>query len=231
MTGSPTPDSVALSLRVIGTRTPLPTTKPPPGQVVWADGGSTLVKLESQSTIYGDLRNGADECLGCPLEEIDGVKASTLVISKVMLTTMQVLTTRGPATVPAYRFSFAGKSVQVLQAAVAGPPVWSLPANSGPANQPIDSATISPDRQTLTVQFAGALDPGSQACGEDYFAFAIESARAVAVIVTRKPHGKGERCPPTMGSQREAVVQLKAPLGTRAVLETGFGRAVRVRRG
>jgi hypothetical protein len=220
-----------MSLRIIGTTTPLPTTKPPPGQVVWADGGSTLVELESQSTIYGDLLNGADKCFGCAIEEIDGVTASTLTISKVTLTTMQVQTTRGPATVPAYRFSFAGKSVQVLQAAVGAPPAWSLPANSGPSNQTIDSATISADRRTLTVQFRRADNPASRPCGADYSAFAVESARAVAVIVTRKPHGGDERCKPSMGSQREAIVQLEEPLGTRAVLETGFGRAVRVRRG
>jgi hypothetical protein len=226
MTGRPTPDSAALALRVITEKTPLPTIRPPAGRVVWASGDSTAVQLLSQAETLQQLHAGADVCVGCKPGEIDGVKASTLVISKVTLTTMQVQTTRGPATVPAYRFSFAGKSVHALQAAVAPPMVGPMP-ETGQFNLPIDSATFSPGLQTLTVHFIGAERPASEPCGVDYSAVAVESEKAVAVIVTTKPHGTDEMCD-SSGHPRDAVVQLKAPLGGRAVLEIGRGTAVRV---
>jgi hypothetical protein len=226
MTGRLTPDAAALALRIITERTPLPTARPPAGRVVWANGDSTAVQLRSQSETLQQLRAGADVCVGCKPGEIDEVKASTLVISKVALTTMQVQTTRGPATVPAYRFSFVGKSVQALQAAVAPPTVGPMP-EKGQFNLPIDSATISPDRQSLIVHFTGAELPASKPCGEDYSAVAVESEKAVAVILTSKPHGKNELCNGS-GHRREAVVQLKTPLGGRAVLETARGTAIRV---
>jgi hypothetical protein len=224
MTGRPTPDSAAMALRRIAVQTPLPTTRPGAGRVVWAGGESSSVKLLSQAETLQQLRSGADVCVGCKPGEIDGVKASTLVISKVTLTTMQVQTTRGPATVPAYRFSFEGKSVQALQAAVAPPTVGPMPEKDQ-VNLPVDSATFSPGLQTLTVHFIGAELPASEPCGEDYSAVAIESEHAVAVIVTRKPHGKNELCNGS-GHPRDAVVQLKAPLGGRAVLETAHGTAI-----
>jgi hypothetical protein len=62
------PGSAALTLRLIAEKTPLPTTKPAPGQVVWANGGSTPVEILSQAGILLDLRRGAGECLGCPAE-------------------------------------------------------------------------------------------------------------------------------------------------------------------
>jgi hypothetical protein len=90
---------------------------------------------------------------------------------------------------------------------------------------PVESATFSPGLQTLTVHFTGAELPASEPCGEDYSAVAIESEHAVAVIVTRKPHGKNELCNGS-GYTRDAVIQLKAPLGGRAVLETVRGTAI-----
>jgi hypothetical protein len=226
MTGRPTADSAALDLRNIAEKSPLPINRPPAGRVLWANGDSAPVSLLSQAETLQQLRAGADICVGCKPGEIDGVKASTLVIGGVTLTTMQVQTTRGPATVPAYRFSFVGKSVQALQAAVAPPTVPPLPTN-GQFDPPIASATLAADRQTLTVHFSGAQKPASEPCGVDYSAFAVESDQAVAVIVTSKPHGKGELCNGS-GADRTAVVQLKAPLAARAVLEIARGTAIRV---
>ena len=225
MTGRPTPDSAAMALRRIAVQTPLPTTRPGAGRVVWAGGESSSIQLLSQAETLQQLRSGADVCVGCEPGEIDGVKASTLVISKVTLTTMQVQTTRGPATVPAYRFSFAGKSVQALQAAVAPPKLGPMPENDQVNLLPVDSATFSPGLQILTVHFTGAELPASEPCGEDYSAVAIESEHAVAVIVTSKPHGKNEICNGS-ARPRDALVQLKAPLGGRAVLETAHGTAI-----
>jgi hypothetical protein len=226
MTGRPTPDSAAMALRLLAEQTPLPTTRPPAGRVVWASGDSTSVPLLSQAETLQQLRAGADICTGCKPGEIDGVKASTLVINKVTLTTMQVQTTRGPATVPAYRFSFVGKSVQALQAAVAPPTAEQLPPDDQFAEW-IESATVSPDRLILTLHFTGSPESSSQPCGADYFASAIESGKAVAVILTAKRHGGKENCT-AVGAEREAAVRLKEPLAARAVLDTGTGMAIRV---
>ncbi|WP_112244725.1 hypothetical protein [Kribbella monticola] len=226
MTGRPTPDSAALDLRMIAEQRPLPTNRPPAGRVVWANGNSASVPLLSQAETLQQLRAGADICVGCKPGELDGVKASTLVISKVTPTTMQVQTTRGPATVPAYRFSFVGKSVQALQAAVAPPTVAPLPS-SGQFDPPIASGRLGADQQTLTVHFTGTQMPASEPCGEDYSAFAVESDKAVAVIVTSKPHAKGELCNGS-GADRTAVVHLKTPLAGRPVLEIAHGTAIQL---
>jgi hypothetical protein len=106
------------------------------------------------------------------------------------------------------------------------PTVGPLP-EKGQSNMPVDSAAISADRQTLTVRFPGAPEPGSRPCGADYAAFAVESDKAVAVIVTTKPHGKNEMCNGA-GAERNAVVQLKQPLADRTVLETSRGLPVKV---
>jgi hypothetical protein len=224
MTGRPTPDSAAMALRLIAEQAPLSKTRPPAGRVVWAGGDSTSVQLLSPAETLQQLRAGADICVGCKPGEIDGVKASTLVISKVTLTTMQVQTTRGPATVPAYRFSFVGKAVQALQAAIAPPTVKRLPADDQFA---VSIETVSPDRQTLTLHFTGVPGPASRPCGADYSAFAVESGQAVAIVVTVKPHGGNENCT-GVGAEREAAVQLTEPLAARAVLDTASGTAVRV---
>jgi hypothetical protein len=83
-----------------------------------------------------------------------------------------------------------------------------------------------PAGRQLTVAFAGAPGPGSQPCGADYSAEAVESANAVVVIVIDHPHAAvGQACP-AIGSRRTTTVDLVQPLGERAVLDVQQGLPV-----
>jgi hypothetical protein len=100
----------------------------------------------------------------------------------------------------------------------------------------VDSATTTKTSTELVVTFTGARDPGSEPCGMDYDAEAIESATAVVVVVAGRPDGLLERFNISLGTEscdlvgypRTATVTLKRPLGDRPVLEVQDGQPVRV---
>jgi hypothetical protein len=105
------------------------------------------------------------------------------------------------------------------------PPAWD--PNNPPGGLAIESASGSAAGSDLTVAFIGAPDPGSQPCGEDYSAEAVESNLAVVVIVIRHPHVALGACT-SVGARRTADVRLAAPLGERAVLDVMQGLPVPV---
>jgi hypothetical protein len=130
-----------------------------------------------------------------------------------------------------WEFTVQGTAVRVTRVAIADrvtvvPPPWD--SSDPPVGISIDSATGTVGGRQLTVDFTGAPDPGSQPCGADYTAEAVESPTAVVVIVTEHPHSAfGEACL-LVGAMRTAVVELAAPLGERAVLEVREGLPVAV---
>jgi hypothetical protein len=75
------------------------------------------------------------------------------------------------------------------------------------------------------VSFTGARGPASKPCGADYTALAVESSRAVVVIVQEHPARGNDACA-TIGATRSATVTLAAPLADRAVLELPRGTPV-----
>jgi hypothetical protein len=132
---------------------------------------------------------------------------------------------------PVWEFTLQGTAVRVTRVAIADrvsvlPPPWD--PNNAPVGISIESATGTVAGRQLTVAFTGAPDPGSQPCGSDYTAEAVESPTAIVVIVTEHPHSAfGEACL-DVGARRTAEVELSAPLGERAVLEVKEGRPVAV---
>lgn len=109
------------------------------------------------------------------------------------------------------------------------PPPWD--ANSPPPGLSIEAARGAPAATQLTVSFTGAGGPATESCGADYYAEAVESARAVVVIVIviAQPHAGNEMCT-LEGYRRTAKVDLARPLGHRAVLEVREGEPVAVER-
>jgi hypothetical protein len=77
------------------------------------------------------------------------------------------------------------------------------------------------------VTFTGSQRPATEPCGADYYAEAVESDRAVVVIVIEQAHAVGEICT-LMGYSRTAGLNLTKPLGKRAVLEAKQGLPVPV---
>jgi hypothetical protein len=230
--GKDRPSFIALALRQIVSGIPLGTTSPADGTITWADGTTEPTEVRPAKATFDHLRTGAVYCPKCPPGTFDGVKARTLTITRASLTTMQVSTTRGRATVPAWRFQFADSPVQVLQAAVAAPLVGPAPQDpQHPVDaQRIDSAELAADGRTLTVTYTGGI------CGDsDLVAQAIETDHAVGIILVQHPPSESEKkqsgekvaCP-LVGVPKKAAVRLAAPLNGRAVLDTVLGMAVPV---
>jgi hypothetical protein len=201
--------------------TALPAAPQPGGKVVWDNGAVQTISLISADEALQQLAAaGAGRCPECVPLEVTGAR----------LTTARIQTTRGPATAPAWEYTLRGTAVRVTRVAVAGsaadkitPPSWD--PDNPPGGLAIESATTTTPGRQLTVAFTGAPGPGSQPCGADYSAEAVESANAVVVIVIAHPHAADETCP-AIGARRTTTVDLAQPLGERAVLEVQQGLPV-----
>ena len=156
------------------------------GVVRWADRRST-VPLISAAVAVERMRGAADgSCAGC----------APLHLTRPRLGTMTIGTSRGSARVPAWIFAITGSAVRVAHAAVATTAMVSVTPDTEPAEGlAIDSGTLGADGRTLTVSFTGAVGPASRPCGADYTAQAVESARAVVVIVYEHPAPGHGACP------------------------------------
>lgn len=203
----------------------LSTDVPPPGEVRWDDGSTLQVPVISAAQALDEIRSDSGSCLGC-------TGLTPLKVTAATLSTGKVSTSRGPATVPMWVFDVEGTAVKITRVAVAptrtvtvSPPPWD--PNNPPIGLSIESATGSSSSRELTVTFTGAPGPGSQPCGADYTAEAIESSLAVVVIVTAHRNPTPVACA-LVGAVRTATVQLAAALGDRAVLEVKEGLPVPV---
>lgn len=200
-----------------------PAEAPPDGEVRWPDGFTASVALVSAQQALAAMQAGAAAPCG---------DCTSLRISGSRLTTGEVETSRGPATVPIWEYTLQGTAVKVTRVAIAhpitvAPPPWD--PNNSPAGLAIDSASGLVGGRELTVTFVGAPLPADQPCGEDYTAEAVESDLAVVVIVTRHPHGGfGFGACRLAGAVRTAMAELAAPLDERAVLEVQQGLPVPV---
>lgn len=192
--------------------------------VTWATGDVRPTGVLSAFGTFNVMTSSASRCHPC----------TPLVITGATRTTMNVQTTRGLATVPAWRFSLQGTQVQVLQSALPIPNVKRIPHDSQRRIHFIhlDRSVVQPDDQTITAEFVGARHPGSEVCGEDYTATAVETDDAVVIIVTTLPKPSGgsgrEQACNTMGWPRTAEVRLRAELGGRPVIQLGDGVPARL---
>ena len=186
------------------------------GEVRWVDRRSS-VPLISAAAAVERMRAAADgSCAGC----------APLHLTHPRLGTMTIDTSRGSARVPAWIFAITGSAVRVAHPAIATTAMVSVtPDTEAAEGLSIDSGTLEADGRTLTVSFTGRSAPASRSCGADYTAQAVESARAVVVIVYEHP-APGDGACAAVGAPRTATVTLAAPLADRAVLELPHGTPV-----
>jgi len=216
-------NKVALAAGQLLVARPLPATAPPTAKVRWQNGTTITVKTITAAKAVERVRaEGVGGCDGCTPLSVTGAR----------LTTAQVQTSRGPATAPAWEFTLSGTSVRVTHVAVADaervtvtPPEWD--PYDAPGGLAIERATVDASGQRLTVTFTGAPGTGDKPCGADYTGRAVESMRAVVVIVDERRHADDETCT-AIGAVRTATVDLASPLGDRAVLEVMQGLPVPV---
>ena len=81
------------------------------------------------------------------------------------------------------------------------------------------SAVVNGPGTGLKVTFVGARGPAAEPCGADYSAEAVESDKAVVLIILEQRHGGTEACT-MMGFRRTVTLNIATPLGNRAVLMT-----------
>jgi uncharacterized lipoprotein NlpE involved in copper resistance len=81
-----------------------------------------------------------------------------------------------------------------------------------------DSVVVDPKTTRMKVDFVGAREPASSPCGADYSAEAVESAKAVVVIVLEQRNPYSGPCT-LEGASRSATLNLARPLGGRVVFD------------
>jgi len=215
-------NKVALLSGVIESRIPLPTTSPGTGVVTWSNGRTDTVRLVSAAEALAQIRaDGAQPCPDC----------RPLVVTSATLVRQPTETSLGTADVPVWEFALEGSAVLVSRVALAARAdvdVAPMEPSGGRYIIPIQSAASWSDGRRLTVKFIGGPGPGEGGYTVDYWADAVESATAVAVVVRQIPSITDLLPKTAEGHFRSAEVELQAPIADRAVLEISRGLPVRL---
>ena len=194
---------------------------PGKGKVLTGSGGGVSTTVISADDALAAMTARRSDCGGC----------TDLRVTGATLTTMDLATSAGTVTVPAWRFSLEGTAVTLLRVAV---PASGLVQVTPPSTQPdpgdgswTDSFSLLPDGRTLRLHFVGSPDePGP--CGADYRGEQYASSTAVVVAVVEVPRedtGQDVACT-AIGMVRSVDVTLAAPLGDRTVLNLAGGGIV-----
>jgi hypothetical protein len=187
---------------------------PLPGLVRWADGTTLRLPLLTARAAFAEL--AAQRPCGGPYA------CGQLTVTGAQPGVVTVHTSRGLASVPAWRFTVTELGWQVGEVAVARSALVVLPGY-GPIpaagrNTPgVDGLTaVSADGRTLTLSFIGS------ACDAAWGAFRYESNGTVVAGSWEKPSAGNTPCP-AVGMFRTARVTLARPLGTRVILDVASG--------
>ncbi|WP_460965483.1 hypothetical protein [Pedococcus soli] len=203
---------------------PLPTSSDK-GVVVDGTGRRVPTSLVSATDTLAEMTRVRTDCNGC----------TDLGVTSARLTTMQVSTSSGTATVPAWRFALKGTAVGLLRVALPDSALVEPPEETSP--QPgdgprVDSWSPGPDVRTIRLHFVGAPD-ATGPCGADYRAEQWSSGTAVVVTVVhvpRTPPPTDVACP-AIGALRTVDVALDDPVASRTVLDLAGGAIVPRTRG
>jgi hypothetical protein len=166
----------------------------------------------------------ADEALTI-LRRGNGEEAKHITASAVTFGTAEFITDRGPATLPAWLFSFPGVSEPLAVIAVASPARFAA-ADSAPIGSSMTGHVDASDT-AVTVSFTGAAE-GDGDCSADYRLDLIEHETFVEASTTRTRSGGGT-CS-AVGYQREATAKLRRPLAGRVLVDVATGAAIVVAR-
>jgi hypothetical protein len=192
----------------------LPKQRPQPGVIAFPDG-DLRAPLISAAAAYRALDRGrpAAGCLrpGCPALAVTGASLGTVLVS----------TSRGQALVPAWEFHLAGQlMLPIMRIAVAPQAVAALPHPIAPARDVryarVANAVRDPaDPRRVSI----SLELGP--CGAHPHTAVMQTRRAVVVAGLVTP-----RCPcrsPGAGGFYQSTITLRAPLGSRLLLDAQSG--------
>jgi hypothetical protein len=183
---------------------------PPPGVIRFPDGSTMKVPLQTEEDSFATLDKG-----DCPPGE-----CHTLRITAVDLSTVSLLTSRGVATVPAWRYVANGLPAPILRVAVAPDRISSPPespslhlSHSGDLRDATD--LISVDGQTIHFRL------GVGDCDKQIRPWVYETSDVIVVGGTAtEPAGI---CDDVLRLQPETV-RLATPAGSRAILGVVAGQ-------
>ena len=141
------------------------------------------------------------------------------------------LTDRGWRTLPAWLFSLTGVQNPAKVLAVGPSAIYPAPA-TGAGSAPAQlSVTASSGSRHIVANFFGA-PAGTGVCTARYTLSIKESKQAVAVAVTSHPHqappGVGDVACAAVAVPRHASGELRAPIGSRVVVDAASEAAVSV---
>ena len=162
----------------------------------------------------------ADEALTI-LRRGNGQEAQRIKASAVELGTAEFVTDRGPATLPAWLFTFPGVAEPLAVIAVASPARFAA-ADTAPLGFAMTGHVDASDT-AVTVSFVGAAE-GDGDCTADYRLDLIEHDTFVEASTTMTRSGGGT-CS-AVGYQREATATLSRPLAGRVLVDAATGAAV-----
>ena len=198
-----------------------PPTGAPAGVVTWPDGSTLKVPVLSEARAFSGL-TGSRQCPGCA--------TTPLAVTAARPTTLDVRTSRGTASVPAWAFTLKGVPSPVIQAALAPGSYLTLYMYGSSAEKlaPLGTAfvgggpvTPSADGRTLTVGLGGSP------CDTAWGGLVAEVGGVVVVGGWMHDPNPDHSCIAVL-LQRLAAVRLAAPLGDRVVIDAATGRPVTV---
>jgi hypothetical protein len=186
---------------------------PLPGMVRWANGTTLRLPLLSARAAFAEL--AAERPCAVPNA------CGQLTVTGAEPGVVTVRTSRGPASVPAWRFTVAGLGWKVSEVAVARSAFVVLPGygaipSAGRNTKGVSELTaVSGNGRALRLIFIGG------ACDAAWGAYTYESGSTVVVGSWERSSANGP-CP-AVGIGRTARVTLAHPLGTRVVLDVASG--------
>ena len=200
---------------------PLSTETPPPSVVRWADRPEQAVELISGAEALGamirEFRAGGSSCAECRQLQVVGAR----------LVTVDTMTARGPASVPAWQFEFAPRDEPLEPMTFVAVRDAVTPTEFEPEPEyggDIGAAYGRPGDTTVTVGVIGS------ACTKGYAGEAVESDSAIVGLITSLDPPRAAGASPqaciALGVYYPVELALSAPLGDRMVLDLATGYPV-----
>jgi len=201
----------------IRSMSPLPDTTGQ-GDIRFADGASLPVPLVGARTAYSQLPQRSGDCpmAGQP------PTCQWLTITAARLSTAQIGTSRGQATVPAWRFTVAGLAQPLIRVAVASSATTALPEVTMPG-QPAPDGVVSAMHLVSSRGDVLAFDIGIGACDKDPRGLVRESPELIVIGGSVTPTDAGAPCTAQLLLQPVQVRTLQ-PVGTRPIVDALSGR-------
>ena len=206
-------DKTAFMLENYVLRGELPTTAPAEGKVKWAGGESLTLPLLDARQSY------------TALDRVDSPQDPQLTVTSVKLGEMSIVTSRGPATVPAWLFTLEGYDEPLRRAAfkpakLPKPPIERA-AGGRSTRDGLEElgrlSEVSEDGRSVTVMaYHGSCDDGP-------VVDALETDGSVVLSASSPGGNPGEICTADLRGER-VTVKLDRPLGDRILLDAFMGR-------